>query len=165
MNERVAIGSQVIMPRGSGHVSQLLELWQRTPGSPATRRRVVDLWMQAEVVRLTVIRADQKAKAGTPGAEGAIIKLAAAQVEQRIYDTALDVLGPAGALYPSYEPDDGMMGAGYHDLRSAYLFSKHVTIAGGTSEIMRNILGERVLGLPPEPRWDKGAAWNETLRA
>jgi len=164
MNERVAIGSQVMMPRGSGHISQLVDLWRRSPGDAVGRRRVVDLWMQAEAVRLTVIRADQKAVAGIPGPEGSIIKLAAAQVEQRLYDTALEILGPEGTLYPTYEPQEELMGAGYYDLRSAFLFSKHVTIAGGTTEVMQNILAERVLGLPPDPRQDNVLPWNETLR-
>ncbi|MDQ6837289.1 MAG: acyl-CoA dehydrogenase, partial [Actinomycetota bacterium] len=77
----------------------------------------------------------------------------------------IDLLGPEGMLYDSYEMhrpvDAGGMGGGVQKL---FLRSRANSIEGGTSEIMRNILGERVLGLPGEPRSDKGVAWSKVPR-
>ncbi len=76
----------------------------------------------------------------------------------------MNYLGPEGMLYPSYEyrvPEDVVD----RDIRHSFLRSRANSIEGGTSEIMRNILGERVLGLPGEPRVDKDLPWAEVPRS
>ena len=73
---------------------------------------------------------------GAPGAEGSVVKLAWAQSSQALADTAVDVLGAAA-----------MDGPWAHALCA----SRSLSIAGGTTEVNRNIVGERVLGLPREP--------------
>jgi alkylation response protein AidB-like acyl-CoA dehydrogenase len=79
----------------------------------------------------------------------------------------MDVLGADGLLYPGYEmvrPDQASLTGG-GDSRKMFLRSRAYSIEGGTSEILRNILGERVLGLPGEPRVDKGLPWSEVPRS
>jgi len=166
MNERVAIGS-MSAARGSGPVSTLLDLWRRRPQSdrdPARRDRLVKLWVEAEVLRLTNLRAAANSAAGTPGPEGSTGKLAYAEVNQRIYDLALELMGPEGMLYGSYEMRRPDTAGAMSDPARMFLRTRANSIEGGTSEVMRNILGERVLGLPGDIRADKGIPWSKIPR-
>ena len=168
MNERVALGGGPA-PRGSGPISDLVALWheRRDELDGATRDvwrdRVASLWARAEVGRLTTIRAHQSAMGGNPGPEGSVAKLASAELNQDIQSAVVDLLGADGMLH---EP-------GYPMTRSSrsmtsrtgrFLRSRANTIEGGTSEIMRNILGERVLGLPGDVRVDKDLPWSQIPR-
>ncbi|MGI8823847.1 MAG: acyl-CoA dehydrogenase family protein [Acidimicrobiia bacterium] len=165
MNERVAIGANVV-PRNSGAIGQLVETWRRTGGTEEDRDRVVKLWVEAEAARLTNIRAHQNRSTGTPGPEGSTAKLVYAELNKRIYELAVDLLGPEGMLYDTYEsiqpqtPEEVPK-----DVRRRFLRSRANSIEGGTSEIMRNILGERVLGLPGEPRSDRELPWAKVPRS
>jgi alkylation response protein AidB-like acyl-CoA dehydrogenase len=158
MNERVMIGDA--MQRGAGPIQDALALWhQAADRGPALRDRLVQLWIEAECLRLTTLRAAERVKAGNPGPEGAVSKLAATQLNQRIYDLCMDLLGPAATLY------DVTAAGARDDPRWQFLRSKANTIEGGTSEIMRNILAERVLGLPAEPRTDRDLPWRDIPRS
>ena len=168
MNERVTIGGAVAA-RNSGPIGDALEVWREHPEShDAVRRdRLARLWIDAEVLRLTNARATAKRKAGAPGPEGSVAKLAFAETNRSIYELCMDVLGADGLLYPSYEmvrPDEASLTGG-GDPRKMFLRSRAYSIEGGTSEILRNVLGERVLGLPGEPRVDKGLPWSEVPRS
>ena len=168
MNERVALGGSTA-PRGSGNIAVLIELWnKRAPElEPTERARLSDevtrLWIEAEVGRLTTLRARANATMGNPGPEGSVGKLASAELNQRIWNTAMDILGPEGMLHePGYPLDRARTGGrDAYTLSKSFLRSQANTIEGGTSDIMRNILGERVLGLPGEPRVDKGVPWKD----
>ena len=164
MNERVAIGGSVA-PREATPLGVLLDVWSRSPyrHDPVRRAAVTQLWAEAEVSRLTNLRAQQLREAGDPGPEGSVAKLATAELTKRIYAAAVDLLGPEGQLYPSYARirPDGETLRRNRDPRKLFLRSRAISIEGGTSEIMRNILGEQVLGLPPEPRVDKGIPWSQ----
>jgi alkylation response protein AidB-like acyl-CoA dehydrogenase len=164
MNERVSIGGTVV-PRGSGPIGEALRLWrQRADHDLVLRDRLTRLWIEAEVNRLTNIRASQNRQKGTPGPEGSTAKLAFAESNKRIYELCLDIMGPTGMLYGSYEmirPDQ----ANHSDtVQKAFLRARANSIEGGTSEIMRNILGERVLGLPGDVRVDRDRPWSEVPR-
>jgi alkylation response protein AidB-like acyl-CoA dehydrogenase len=166
MNERVSIGG-AIMPRGSGPIGEAIRLWRDRVADrddPVLRDRLVRLWIEAEVNRLTNIRASQNRQKGTPGPEGSTAKLAFAESNKRIYELCLDIMGPTGMLYGSYEmirPDQ----ANHSDtIQKAFLRARANSIEGGTSEIMRNILGERVLGLPGDVRIDRDRPWSEVPR-
>ena len=167
MNERVALGGGV-RARGSGPIEVVLEAWA-THGhlhGPAMRDRVVQLWIEAEVLRHTNARARVLAKAGTPGPEGSIGKLLSAELNKRIGECALDLLGPGGMLHPAGYPMARPTHAGLdaRDASRMFLRMRAQSIEGGTSEVMRNILGERVLGLPKEPAVDRDRPWSEVPR-
>jgi alkylation response protein AidB-like acyl-CoA dehydrogenase len=169
MNERVAIGGGVA-PRGSGSISLAVEAWEKLhgqDGDPVQRDQLLSYWAEAEALRLTTLRAKENAKQGTPGPEGSTGKLQWADLNKAITSFTMDLLGPEGMTYPGgYEftrPDQtSNRGTSPH---KAFLRSRANSIEGGTSEIMKNILGERVLGLPGEPRVDKNIPWREVPRS
>ncbi len=172
MNERVSIGAGVSR-RGGGPIAAALAIWKaRWQGSSAPeaavfRDRLVSLWAAAEATRLTNIRAGQLRRSGTPGPDGSVAKLAFAEQNQRIFELCVDLLGAEGMLhssdYPKIRPTEvGLEGA---DVHKAFLRARANSIEGGTSEVMRNILGERVLGLPGEPRTDKDPPWRDVPRS
>jgi alkylation response protein AidB-like acyl-CoA dehydrogenase len=165
MNERVAIGANP-SPRNSGPIADLLEVWKEHGGSEKDRDQVMKLWVEAEAARLTNLRAYENRTAGTPGPEGSTAKLVYAELNKRIYELATELMGPAGMLYDTYEfiqpqtPEEMP-----EDVRRRFLRVRANSIEGGTSEIMKNILGERVLGLPGEPRVDKNLPWTDVPRS
>ena len=172
MNERVAIGGNVGQ-RSRGPIADALRLWSerwhddRSAHALALRDRLVSTWVRQEVARLTNLRASVARRAGTPGPEGSVAKLAYAEENKRTYELCVDLLGPEGMLYSSDYPKIRPKGVamGTTDVHKAFLRARANSIEGGTSEVMRNILGERVLGLPGEPRADKGMPWKDVPRS
>ena len=169
MNERTAIGGSGGgggPRRGSGAIGHLVDIYKKTATeSPVDRNEVTQLWIRAEVLRLTNMRAAQMARSGNPGPEGSVGKAMMAFINQDIWEKAIDLQGMAGQLdydYTFRRPESSDMiggSAGY-----AFLRARANTIEGGTSEVMKNILGEQVLGLPGEPRVDKDVPWIEVPR-
>lgn len=170
MNERTAIGGGGAPKRGSGPIATLVELWGQTPTelrSASRRDEIMRLWVKAEALRLTNMRASANRRAGNPGPEGSVAKLAAAELNQSIFNTAVTMKGPAGMIdydYTFRRPEDLSVTGAESGLGHAFLRVRANSIEGGTSEIMRNILGEQVLGLPGEPRVDKEVAWTDVPR-
>ncbi|MDX1449811.1 MAG: acyl-CoA dehydrogenase family protein [Acidimicrobiia bacterium] len=168
MNERVAIGGNVT-PRNWGPIGRAVELWQDYDfKDEVTRDHLMKLWTEAETARLTNLRAQQLRSKGTPGPAGSVAKLVYAELNKDIWDFCVDLMGPEGQLYDTYEmivPTEVEVGGGQRDTRRAFLRARANSIEGGTSEIMKNILGERVLGLPGEPRVDKDIAWKDVPRS
>jgi alkylation response protein AidB-like acyl-CoA dehydrogenase len=166
MNERVFIGGGMA-PRGAGMIETAVNLWKKSGrDDPALRDRLMKLYSRAETLRLTNVRAQQRRAVGTPGPEGSIGKLATAELNQQISNLCVDLMGAEGMLYDSYEmdPDRTMSAARSPDPRTSFLRARANTIEGGTSEVMRNILGERVLGLPGDIRVDRDVAWKDVPR-
>jgi alkylation response protein AidB-like acyl-CoA dehydrogenase len=166
MNERVSIGG-AIPQKGSGTISALTGVWQNLPADrkdAATLDEVMQLWSRAEVLRLTNIRANQNRKMGDPGPEGSIGKMASANLNKDIYAKVMDLLGADGMLYGSYEMIRPETAMGFDTLQKAFLRSRANSIEGGTTEVMLNILGERVLGLPGDVRVDRDKPWSEVPR-
>jgi alkylation response protein AidB-like acyl-CoA dehydrogenase len=165
MNERVSIGG-AIAPRGTGPIGAALSIWKgRADKDPVYRDKLTQLWIEAEVNRLTNIRASQNRLKGTPGPEGSIGKLAFAELNKKIYEFCINLMGPTGMLYSSYEMVRPETAMGSDSVQKAMLRSRANSIEGGTSEIMRNILGERVLGLPGDVRTDKELPWSQVPRS
>jgi alkylation response protein AidB-like acyl-CoA dehydrogenase len=124
------------------------------------------LWCEADALRLTGMRANQARALGTPGPEGSTSKLHWADLNKRISSFTVDLMGAEGMLlpegYPFVTPEEA--GAGRLTRQKSFLRARANSIEGGTSEIMKNILGERVLGLPGEPRVDKDVPWKMVPR-
>ncbi len=165
-NERVALGA-FSFPREGGMISFSARTWREHPErrTPGLHDRLVRLWAAAEVSRLAGERLRQQLAAGQPGPEGAGAKLVSARLNQEIADFEVELLGDDGLRYADWtmrRPDAADFygrDAGYRFLRS-----KGNSIEGGTSEILRNIVAERVLGLPPEIRLDKDKPWKDLPR-
>ena len=172
MNERVAIGGNVGQ-RASGPIAEALRIWRERWEDDASahaavlRDRLVQAWTRHEAARLTNMRALVMRRAGTPGPEGSVAKLAFAEENKRTYELCVDLLGAEGALYgsdyPKVRPDELTVTS--PDVRRGFLRARANSIEGGTSEVMRNILGERVLGLPGEPRQDRTLPWKDVPRS
>ncbi|OKJ63900.1 acyl-CoA dehydrogenase family protein [Streptomyces sp. CB02261] len=166
MNERVSIGGSRI-PREGGMIGKLATTWRERPElrTHDLHRRLLDHWVDAEVARLAGERLRQQLVAGRPGPEGSAMKLAFARLNQAISGLEVELLRDEGLLYGEWEMrrpelvDFTGRDAGYR-----YLRSKGNSIEGGTSEVLLNIVAERVLGLPPEPRNDKDVAWKDLAR-
>lgn len=171
-NERTTIGGGSGGPsRGSGAIAEAVRIWQEEPNVDRTavaRDRLMQLWIEAEVLRLTNIRAAQNRKAGNPGPEGSIAKLLFALNNIDIYEFCFDLLGAAALVDHDFSmrrsENLGLVGAPGSS-RKMFLRSRANSIEGGTSEIQRNIIGERVLGLPGEPRGDKAVPWKDVPRS
>jgi len=170
MNERTTIGAGTGGPkRGGGSIAEAVYTWKHTNDHSAARRdQLMKLWCDAEVLRLTNLRASQKARAGNPGPEGSIAKLAFANLNKSVYEWCIDTLGAAGIVdydYTFRRPSEALLDGAPGSARKLFLRSRANSIEGGTSEIMRNILGERMLGLPGEPRVDRDLPWSQVPRS
>ncbi|MGD9703086.1 MAG: acyl-CoA dehydrogenase family protein [Acidimicrobiia bacterium] len=166
MNERVSIGGS-IPQKGSGPIRDLVNAWQKLPEDRrdgATLDDVMKLWIRAEVLRLTNIRASQNRKMGDPGPEGSIGKMASADLNKDIYAKVVDVMGAEGMLYGSYSRTRPETAMAFENPQKAFLRSRANSIEGGTTEVMKNILGERVLGLPGDVRVDREVPWSQVPR-
>jgi alkylation response protein AidB-like acyl-CoA dehydrogenase len=145
MNERANLGTgtYILFKR---NLDRLIALTRQTPHhgksasqDPLIRQKLAQSYLELEIFRLTTIRSLSKMQTTSiPGPEGSILKLQWSELNQRMQQTAMEALGPHAQLH---EFDDGFWV--FH-----YLRARANTIEAGTSEIQRNIIAERVLGLP-----------------
>jgi alkylation response protein AidB-like acyl-CoA dehydrogenase len=164
MSERVSIGSSRAVPRDSGMIKPSVDTWRSRPGlrTHGLHDQLLRLWVDAEVARLAGERLRQQLAAGQPGPEGSAAKLVFARLNQEISGFEVELSGADGLRYDDWSmgrPERANFfgrGPGFR-----YLRAKGNSIEGGTSEILRNIIAERVLGLPTEPRADKDVAWKD----
>ena len=173
MNERSAIGGGSAgggKPRRGGAAMDAVEVWQGldvSERSGARKDELMRLWVRGEVGRLTNMRAAEAAKAGNPGPEMSVAKLEFSEFNKRLYNFCIDLLGPAGQIgydYTFRRPTELDATGVNKGLQYAFLRVRANSIEGGTSEILRNIIGEQVLGLPGEPRVDKKIPWSDVPR-
>lgn len=157
------------LERGGGAIAEASRLWAERGGDhPELRDSYVQLWIRSEAVRLASLEAAAASRDGQPSPAWSALKVLRCELDQEIYDLCVTLLGIDGLLYPSYEmrqPSrmDEMAGYG-GDIRRQYLFSLCHTIAGGTSEIQRTIIADRVLRLPREPQPDRDMSWRRSRR-
>jgi len=119
------------------------------------RDKVMRIYTLMEITRYTSLRVQAAKAAGRgPGPEVSTGKLVASEMVRQLRDVGLEALGPHGQLMGADTPLGGM-------LQQLALFSPAISIAGGSDQIQRNIIGERVLGLPGEPRVDKDVPFAE----
>jgi len=165
MNERVSIGGGA-MPREGGMIASAARTWREHPElrTPGLHDSLLRLWADAEVARLAGIRLRQQLAAGQPGPDGSAAKLVFARLNQEISEFEVELAGTDGLLYDDWtlrRPE----GANFFGRNPGFRFlrAKGNSIEGGTSEILRNIIAERVLGLPKEARADTGP-WKDLPR-
>ncbi len=154
MNERVSIGAGGGgLGRGSGtpQFDNLSELATKVgkKHDSATRQELASIYVEERLIQILGDRMRAGMKAGkAPGPEGSIAKLSGSELGKRSADMAMSLLAETGQAWT----DDDEVAA---HAASTLLASPGSAIAGGTPEIMRNILGERSLGLPKEPQVDR----------
>ena len=159
MNERVAIGGGA----GSGRFRDLLKLARESKrnGRPAiedaaVRQRLADFYIRSKGLQFTGYRTlSALSRGATPGPEGSIGKAVGAPLGQEMASFALELQGVMGGVVDeSVAPHEGV----WQDM---YLGAPGLRIAGGTDEILKNIIAERVLRLPPDVRVDKDRPFRE----
>jgi alkylation response protein AidB-like acyl-CoA dehydrogenase len=162
MNERqsVAGGGGAALPGTVTGRSVATLIQRHAPvADPVLRQRLAKAYIEDRVVTLTNQRAAARRRAGQPpGPEGSISKLFFSEHSQRLQNLAIDLEGPAAQAWS--DGDRWMQNTVW-----AFLRVRSKTIAGGTSEVQRNILAERVLGLPKEPEVDRFLPWSQLPRS
>jgi alkylation response protein AidB-like acyl-CoA dehydrogenase len=164
-NERVVIGGGAA--REEGMIGKVARAWRERPElrTPAMHDQLLAYWVEAEVSRLAANRLRQRMAVEALGPEGSAMKLSFARLTQAISGFELQLCGEEGLRYDDWtlrRPDSVDFtgrGPGYR-----YLRAKGNSIEGGTSEILRNLIAERVLGLPQEHRTDKDIPWKDIRR-
>jgi alkylation response protein AidB-like acyl-CoA dehydrogenase len=162
-NERVSLSSGGALWGDGPTGAELFDLIRKHGGvqDPAIRQRAAQLFIEDEILRLIRLRTVSAAIQGRPpGPEASVRKALADEHGQRIMSLAKDLTGPAGMLATS-----GPMGVSDASWEYGYLFSRALTVGGGTSEVQRNIIAERVLGLPHDVDADGGRTWAEARAA
>jgi alkylation response protein AidB-like acyl-CoA dehydrogenase len=162
MTERVGLQSAIGPGPGDGVILQALAAWNRQPAetrSAVHRQHLTRLWIETEVLRLTILRAESAERSGAPGPAGSILKLAFGAVAQGIAEFCTTIDGAAGLLVDYTPEPDRPIGTtaapaeqSASETAQALLTAQALTIAGGTTNINKNIVAERVLGLPRERR-------------
>jgi alkylation response protein AidB-like acyl-CoA dehydrogenase len=166
MNERVSIGGTAL-PREGGMIGSAARTWRERPEqrTPGLHDRMLRLWADAEVARLASERLRQQLAVGQPGPEGSAAKLVFARLNQDITALEVEMAGADGLRYGDWTMHRPESVSFYgRDAGYRYLRARGNSIEGGTSEILRNIIAERVLGLPAEPRTDTRVPWKDLPR-
>ncbi len=160
-NERVTLsGAGGGIARIGGRAIDDLIAGARRSGAwedPLLRDDLVRRYVEGEVIRFANLRARRLRAAGQPGPEGSMMKLAQGLYNRRLQRTAMRILGDAGTAWDPAEPRGG-------DPARGLLRAQANTIEGGTSNVLRNVVGERVLGLPREPGPAPETPWSELPR-
>ena len=163
-NERVSLsGEGALWGRGPTAGDLLDEVRDgRMPGrdDPLARQRLAALHTEAEILRLIRLRTVSAAiKGKPPGPEASVRKALADEHGQHIMGLAKDLAGAPGML--SEPGPSGRPSGTYGMWHYGFLFAPALTVGGGTSEVQRNIIGERVLGLPHDIDVEAGQTWSE----
>jgi alkylation response protein AidB-like acyl-CoA dehydrogenase len=162
-NERVSLSSGGALWGQGPSADDLLDVVRDRGGvaDPVMRERLVDLYIESQILRLIRLRTVTAAIKGTePGPEASIRKVLADEHGQHIMSAAKDLAGAGGML-----TDVGPLGAPADFWHHGYLFAPALTIGGGTGDVQRNIVAERVLGLPHDIDVEEGRTWAEARRA
>ena len=166
---KVTLGNERVSLSGEG------ALWGRGPtatdlvnavtaqggcADPVLRQRLAAVWMEGEILRLIRLRTVSAAVRGKqPGPEASVRKALADAHGQHIMGLAKDLSGAGGMLASG--PHTGPLGSSDGQWHYGFLFAPALTVGGGTSEVQRNIIGERVLGLPHDIDVEIGKTWSE----
>ncbi len=161
-NERVSLSSGGALWGMGPTAEDLLDLVRTAGGTndPVLRQRLAALHIEHQLLRLIRLRTvTARIKGEPPGAEASVRKIMADEHGQSIMGLAKDLTGPGGML-----TDAGPLGADAGMWHYGFLFSAALTVGGGTGEVQRNIVAERVLGLPHDSDVEQGQTWAESRR-
>jgi alkylation response protein AidB-like acyl-CoA dehydrogenase len=156
MNERVAIGASGGGPRDGGIAPLVRKARERgLIDDPTVRQGLMEVYTLHQLLSWIGVRTRAALKAGkAPGPEGSLGKLLAAYIARKQSDLGIAIAGASGQAWDAGDPKGGRFA-------TAVLSAPASAIAGGTSEIQKNIIGERVLGLPKEPQVDRDQPFKE----
>jgi alkylation response protein AidB-like acyl-CoA dehydrogenase len=155
-NERAFMGGHSSGP----NLDDLLNLAKElgVSGDPLVRQGLAAAWSRGQITRYLGMRVRTAASQGRPpGPEASVMKLRAAWNMKANAELALAMQGAAGMLTGLAAPEAGRW-------QQHFLSAPSIRIAGGSDEIQRNVMGERVLGLPPDPRVDKTLPFRDLPR-
>jgi alkylation response protein AidB-like acyl-CoA dehydrogenase len=157
MNERMTLGGGGGGPQRRGGGEGAIVRLARELGlfeDAETRDKVIDFFVQQRVLSMLGQRMAENAKGKPPGPEFSIMKLMGTRVGAKITELAPNLIGAAGVAWEDKDSPG-------HRWTQQLLASRSGKIAGGSDEILLNIIGERVLGLPQDPRVDKDVPFKE----
>ena len=163
MNERIAIGGGVL-PREAGMSGVLANLWRERPElrTPTAHDELMQLWVRSEAARLFGLRLTQQLAAGMPGPEGSASKVIFAEYAHAATAFEMDLLGGESLRHDTWTMNrETFVDFFARSSGHRYLRAKGNSIEGGTTEILRNIIAERVLDLPRETRVDVDRPWKD----
>jgi alkylation response protein AidB-like acyl-CoA dehydrogenase len=161
-NERVSLSTGGVLWGNGPTAFELVDLVRKAGGvaDPVLRQRVAQIYCEAEILRLIRLRTVTAAVKGKPpGPEASVRKALADEHGQHVMNLAKDLAGTSAMLSTA-----GPLGQGDGSWNYGFLFSAALTVGGGTSEVQRNIVAERVLGLPHDIDVEAGKTWSETRR-
>ncbi|HEX8803535.1 MAG TPA: acyl-CoA dehydrogenase family protein [Acidimicrobiales bacterium] len=159
-NERVSLSRDGLQWGYGPTVRDLVDLVRRHGGPPdaVLRGRLVDAFVEGQIMRYHQLRQISAAVNKTPGPDASLRKALKDAHGQKVFGLGKDLMGAAGMLGvegvaevdPAWEP-----------WASGFLFSPALTVGGGTSEVLRNVIAERILGLPHDVDVEQGLTWSE----
>ena len=161
-NERVSLSSGGALWGMGPNAQDLIDVVRAAGGTTdvVLRQRLAALHIEHELLRLIRLRTvTARINGQPPGAEASVRKIMADEHGQAIMGLAKDLAGPGGML-----SDRGPQGAEAELWHYGFLFSPALTVGGGTGEVQRNIVAERVLGLPHDADVEQGQTWSESRR-
>jgi alkylation response protein AidB-like acyl-CoA dehydrogenase len=156
-HERVSIGSRRRAKTNPLDFTSVVALARRlgVADEPATRERLAELYARERVLELFNVRMRQETALGiAPGSRGSVAKLAGSMLARLAVQTVGEIAGPEVVAWDPEDTRGAELALGINSTPSS-------SIAGGTNEIQRGIIGERVLGLPKEPSVDRGVPFRE----
>ena len=157
-NERVTLSRQGAQWGWGPTARDLVELVRDQGGAPdpVLRDRLAHLYTEGEILRVFGLRTVAAAISGQPGPVSSVRKMLADAHGQHVFHLAKDLAGAAGVL-----SDAGPLGTDGGWWAQGFLFMPALTVGGGTAEVLRNVIGERILGLPRDPDPESGLPWSE----
>jgi alkylation response protein AidB-like acyl-CoA dehydrogenase len=155
-NERVSLSRDGLQWGNGPTVRDLVTLLQRRGGlgDPVLRQRVAGAYIEGEILRYHQYRQISAAVNKKPGPDASLRKALKDPHGKRVFALAKDLMGSVGMLEVGNDPD-------WDPWSSGFLFSPALTVGGGTAEVLRNIVAERILGLPHDADVEAGLTWSE----
>ncbi|HEX6311754.1 MAG TPA: acyl-CoA dehydrogenase family protein [Acidimicrobiia bacterium] len=157
-NERVSLSHGGLQwgygPTAHDLVDRIREQGGVTDG--VLRQRLVEAYIEGEILRYHRMRMISAAVNKKPGPDASLRKALADPHGQRVFNLSRDLMGAGGML------QDGPPDGDWDQWARGFLFSPALTVGGGTSEVLRNVISERLLGLPHDPDAEAGRTWAET---